>query len=892
MNVQFRLLLTAASVMIAILPHPSLAQAPTVPAASQAAEGRSAIPLDQGWRFHFGDTGEAPAASDFDDAGWEKVAVPHSWNRLGSYGDTRSPQTDNRQGMGWYRLHLQAPALRKGQRVYLDFGAVSKIADVWVNGQHVGTHKGAFARFRFDVTAQWKPGADNIIAVRADNSKPVPGSSTAETLPLAGDFFVHGGMYRAVSLLTLDEASFDPLDYGGPGIYARADNISSDSAQVHILARLRNSGGHGRQLQLTTIIRDASGAQAARSDQPVKLPKGTLEKQVSLTLPSPHRWNGTADPYLYSITAQLSEKGRPVDSVVQPLGIRDYRADVNQGFILNGKHLALHGVSRHQDRPDEGWALTPADHAQDMAFAKEIGANTIRQAHYQHADEWSAEADRAGMVVWAELPYVTSPSVTGGQGSPELWANADQQLRELIRQNYNHPSIMMWSVGNEVDSAKGFAVGKEIMKPLALLQHLNALAKQEDPFRPTVFADCCEELGLVKTAGEMLAGTTDLIGYNRYYGWYYPQPQKAREQLGAQLDHFHAKHPGLPMSLSEYGAGGAITQHSDNLADGYLNFTGTPHPEEYLSWYHEQNWAAIRERPYIFASWVWNLFDFASDLRKEGDSIDLNNKGLVTADRKTRKDAFYFYKAQWSAEPTLYLTGKRYVERAYPSIEVKAYSNAARASLSLNGTPVGEVPCQQGICLWHDVRLRPGDNRAVVTASLNGAALQDEAVWNGPDPAKGIFIHSGSMGSSEISGHRFGSDMFVTGGIPVVLNMGGFAGQRAMAPRAVTAQQPALYDYWREGDAFSYHIPVPNGRWRVTIHSFEPRKALKDPVLMSVDANGRAALAPFDVSKEAGGPMRGLSKTFDVTVANGKLDLDFKGEGGRAVVAAIEVTPR
>lgn len=888
-----KLYLTVASLLALAAPMAAQAGLPPADMARKETAGRQSMTLGSGWRFRFGETGDAPAAPGFDDRSWDSVSVPHSWNRLGSYGTERAPGTDNRQGIGWYRLTMRAPSAGTGpQRHYLDFGAVSKIADIWVNGVHVGTHKGGFARFRLDVTQQWKPGVDNLIAVRADNSKPVAGTSTAETLPLAGDFFVHGGMYRAVSLLTLPDVSFDPLDFGGPGLYARTSAIAADKATVHVLARLRSSAVGDRRLTLVTTIADADGKAVARSERPVRIIKGASEQAIDMVVPSPHLWNGTADPYLYSVRAELVDKGRPIDSVVQPLGIRDFRIDPDRGFFLNGKHVALHGVSRHQDRPDVGWALTRADHAQDMAMAVDMGANTIREAHYQQADEWSDEADRAGMVVWAELPYVTSPSVTGGQGSPELWANAEQQLRELIRQKYNHPSVMMWSIGNEVDSAKGFGVGKEPMKPLALLQHLNVIAKAEDPFRPTIFADCCEGLSLVKTAGEKLAGTADLIGYNRYYGWYYPQPRKAREQLGAQLDILHAKHPKLPISLSEYGAGGATSQHSDNVADGYLNFTGTPHPEEYQSWYHEENWAAIRQRPFVFASWVWNMFDFASDLRKEGDSIDINNKGLVTADRKERKDAFYFYKAQWSSKPTLHLTQKRYTERAYRDITVKAYSNAAKAELILNGSLVGTASCTDGICLWPHVILRPGDNRIVASAEFNGARVSDEANWNGPDPAKGIFVNSGDLGSSVIAGQRYGSDDFVTGGIPVVLNMGGFGGQRLMAPRTVDASIPALYDYWREGDSFSYAIPVGNGRWTVTLDTFEPRKLLTEPVKMRVSVNGKVALPPFDVSKEAGGAMRGLRKQFHVRVTDGVLKLDFAGEGGRAVVAAIAITPR
>ncbi|MBW8753364.1 MAG: beta-galactosidase [Sphingomonadales bacterium] len=863
------------------------AEAPQAAALQAQQSARQSLNLAEGWRFRFGEAGEAPAGIVFDDSGWDRVSVPHSWDVLGEYALKRSADKNNAQGVGWYRLTVDAPPASSGQRQYLDFAAVGAIADVWVNGVHVGQHKGAFTRFRFDVTAQWKPGAANVVAVRADNSKPAVGSSTEDVIPLAGDFFVHGGIYRGVSLITANEAGIDLLDFGGPGVYARTSEVTEGQAFVEVVTRLRNGGTRARTLTVVSKITDDAGAEVAARSVVVPIKAGATGLAApTLNLLHPHIWNGRADPYLYSVTSEVWDRKRLVDRVTQPLGVRSFRMDPNEGFFLNGKYLKLHGVSRHQDREGKGWALTPADHAEDMALIAELGANTIRQAHYKHADEWSAEADKAGMVVWSELPYVTTPSLRGGQGSPALWANAEQQLRETIRQNYNHPSIMMWSIGNEVDAAKGFGVKGDPPKPLALLQHLNQLAKQEDPTRPTTFADCCEEVGMMQTAGEDLAGTADLIGYNRYYGWYYPKPLDARAELAAQMDHFHAKHPALPISISEYGAGGAVSQHSDNVRTGFLNFTGRPQPEEFESFVHEENWPVIRDRKFIFASWVWNMFDFASDLREEGDSVDLNTKGLVTDDRKTKKDAFYYYQAQWSDRPMIHLTGKRYAERAYPVMEVKAYSNAPRAALTWNGQALGEVACGDGVCRWPNVALRAGANAAVVTAQ-NGAT--DSATWTGPDSAKGIFVEAGDLAGHIVAGKRFGSDNFVTGGAPMVLNMGGFGGRRLAPPRSVAAPEPELYDFWREGEAFSYLIPVPNGKWQVTIHTFEPRPAA-DPVTMTVRANGKVALAPFNVKQAAGGTLKGIARSFPVTIKDGVLRLDFAGSGGKAVVAAIEVS--
>ena len=435
----------------------------------------------------------------------------------------------------------------------------------------------------------------------------------------------------------IDKANFDTAVRAQDDLWIThvPGKFSGPIGSVALQIRLRNALPVSRKVRLEQRLVDGAGALVTTTKVNVKLsPGGQTETgwRPAFNFAYPRLWNGTSDPYQYSVVVNVFDGKRLIDTVTQSFGIRTATFDPNKGFSLNFNPLPLHGVSRHQDRQGKGWALTAADHAEDMALIRELGANTVRHAHYQHDDAWSDEADKAGMIVWAELPYVTSPGLNGGQGSPELWANAEQQLRELIRQNYNHPSIAMWSVGNEVDSAKGF--GKATGDPLPLLKHLAAVAKQEDPSRPTTFADCCEDLSIMGMTGQVkLAGATDLIGYNRYHGWYMPEPLKARAQLGVTLDKLHAKHPTLPMSLSEWGAGGALSQHSDDVTSGFLNFIGRPQPEEYQAYAIEQNWLAIRERKYLYASWLWNMFDFASDLRGEGDSFDINTKGLVSFDR-------------------------------------------------------------------------------------------------------------------------------------------------------------------------------------------------------------------------------------------------------------------
>ncbi|NOW48462.1 beta-galactosidase [Novosphingobium sp. SG751A] len=863
--------------------------APMASAASQqAAEaaGRSVQDLTRGWRFHYGaDTPEAAIKPVFDDSQWESVDLPHSWNRIGAYATQRSKGEGNRQGVGWYRLSLQAPAAQAGQRQYLDFAGVGNIAQVWVNGVAVGEHRGAYTRFRFDVTDVWKAGAANTIVVRADNSKPEPGSSTSEILPLAGDFFIYGGLYRGVQLITTQGAGFDLLDFGGPGVYAKATSVDQNAAEVEVLSRLRNNWKDPAKLTAQTVILDAQGKVVTEKIQALALLSNkTGELRQTLHIDHPHLWQGQVDPYRYTVAVTLKKGAQVIDKVVQPLGLRAFRFDPDKGFFLNGKSLALHGVSRHQDIMAKGAALSPQDHEADMAMIEEIGANTIRGAHYPHDDLWYDLADRRGMVMWAEVPYISASSYDGTDGTPATFVNARQQLKELIRQQFNHPSIFMWSTGNEVDASMLYLKTDRPARGQALLKDLSALAREEDPSRPTTFADCCEDSPFSRPDQEALSGFTNLTGYNRYYGWYYGKPG----DYAAELDKLHAKHPALPMSISEYGAGGALTQHSDNPHGGSIAAFGRPHPEEYQSWYHEEAWKGLKSRPYLFATWVWNMFDFASDLREEGDAIDINDKGLVTFDRKEKKEAFYFYQANWSAKPMLYLTGKRYTARAYPVADVKAYSNAAKASLTVNGKRVGEADCKDGICLWPAVHLNGGSNALSVSAQRDGVALQDSVTWMAPDPEAGLSIDVGTLvGHVTADGRRYGSDNYVEGGSTSSLTP-----QMPRMPKGGKVvsgtSDPVLFDTYRSG-AFVYTLPVPDGRWNLVLHMFETSQAMADSRSFAVKVDGMTVLDQFNPAKAAGGILKAVTKVIPITVKGGVTKVEFVKQGGSALLAGLEL---
>jgi beta-galactosidase len=857
-----------------------------------AAPGRSEIALADGWRFHLGAVGGDATAASFDDSGWERIRVPHTWNRVGNYGETRRVDANVTRGVGWYRLKFQAPSAAPGKRLYLQFDAASIVAEVWLNGRKLGAHAGAFSRFRLDATAAIRRGGDNVLTVKVDNSKPAPGSTTEFVVPISGDFFMYGGLYRPVALIVTGAAHIDLLDFGGPGIYGHVTSLSDASAAVAVLARLRNEAVTPADLTVRTTVTDASGKVVARREQRVRLAAGAAgESRADLAIASPHRWNGTGNPYLYRTTVEvIGANGAVLDRVAQPLGLRTVAIDPNRGFILNGKPLRLNGVTRHQDRQDKGWALSDADHAEDMALIREMGANSVRLSHYNQAEPFYDLADRNGVILWAELGLVNLASIPGKADTPpEMKASAEQQLIELIRQNYNHPSVGVWSIGNEITNWASKGITPSNAQPL--MNALDTLAHAEDRTRPTSIAVCCETLPGQKDDGrDTTSGTADTVGYNHYFGWYGAGRVDDAARLGEVMFGLHQMRPNQPVGVGEYGAGGAVTQHTDNIRGGKVESIARPQPEEYEAGVHELAWKGMAAQDFLWGTYVWQMFDATSDLRFEGDSTDINTKGLVTFDRKIMKDAFYFYKAAWTTAPMIYLTSRRYVDRAYPVVDVRAYSNAAKASLTLNGRAVGSSVCSDHVCIWPGVRLDRGDN--VLAASAEGAS--DRIVWryNGPDRA--LHIRAGTLtGATLADGTRYGSDDFFDGGVGTTLNPYTYALYVMPKPekgsrRVLGTDQPDLYASWRSGARFSYALPLPNGRYKVTLHLFDPTETQEGKRVFTVAA-GDGKPVTVDIVAKAGAGMTATMLDLPATVTDGVLRLAFEGKVGDALVSAIDV---
>ncbi len=536
----------------------------------------------------------------------------------------------------------------------------------------------------------------NQLAVRVNNG---PFDDIAQ---ISGDFTVFGGLYRPVHLIETDALCISPLIDGAPGVRVESSDISASSAKVRITTDLSDRRtDRATPASVRTTILAADGKPVATATTPANAPAVTQE----LRIVQPRLWNGTADPHLYTVRVEVVVGGTVRDTVSQPLGLRTLIFDKQKGALLNGRPYRLLGVCRHQDRVGSEWALTEAEQDEDLAIIREMGANAVRLAHYPHSEYFHRICDRAGVLVWAEVPNVNEIRDT-----PEFTANARQQLREMIAQLGNHPSIFAWGLWNELGLNAN---------PTALMKQLDADANRLDPSRPTTAAAD----GRVQEVFPDTVPVTDTIALNKYPGWYEGLPSG----MNALLDNFQ-NYAAQPIGVSEYGAGASIIQHEQGRTRA-PKAAGKWHPEEWQATVHEGAWAAIAKRPFVWGSFVWNMFDFASVGRNEGDLRNVNDKGLVTRVRKVRKDAFFFYKASWSAEPVLYITSRRAAVRVKPETEIKVYSNAEAVTVTFNGVKLPPAERDGVIHRWPGLTLNLGDNTAEASATRGAWTGTDKVVW-------------------------------------------------------------------------------------------------------------------------------------------------------------------
>lgn len=649
---------------------------------------RQDILLNNDWNFRFSHQVQKGTGV--------RVDLPHTWNAQ----DALSGKIDYKRGIGNYEKNLFIRPEWKGKRLFIRFEGVNNIADVFINRRHIGEHRGGYGAFIFEITGKVEYGKENSILVRVNNGEQL------DIMPLVGDFNFYGGIYRDVHLLITDETCISPLDYASPGVRLIQDSVSHRYAKVRAIVDLSNGSSGNQEVELNVRLLDGQRVVKEGTKNVNLSGNEVMQQELTFEIDQPHLWNGRQDPFLYQAEVTLFRNGQMVDRVTQPLGLRFYRIDPDKGFFLNGKHLPLKGVCRHQDRSEVGNALRPQHHEEDVALMLEMGVNAVRLAHYPQATYFYDLMDKNGIIVWAEIPFV-GPGGYNDKGFvdlPAFRANGKEQLKELIRQHYNHPSICVWGLFNELTELGD--------NPVEYIKELNVLAHQEDTTRPTTSAS--NQMG-------DLNFITDAIAWNRYDGWYGGTPA----DLGKWLDRMHKDHPEICIAISEYGAGASIYHQQDSLVKTVP--TSWWHPENWQTYYHIENWKTISSRPYVWGSFVWNMFDFGAAHRTEGDRPGINDKGLVTFDRKVRKDAFYFYKANWNREePMLYLTGKRNTVRTQRLQTITAFTNLSGAELFVNGKSYGKaIPDSYAILEWKNVELEPGENEIKVVSTNKKLPLSD-----------------------------------------------------------------------------------------------------------------------------------------------------------------------
>jgi len=572
---------------------------------------------------------------------WIWVNLPHTWNNI----DGIDGGNDYYRGTCWYANEVDKTEwLPKADEYYLEFRGANSSADVYVNGKHLAHHDGGCSTWRVNVTEEFKNSEKPFVVVSVDNSP------NREVYPQMADFTFYGGLYRDVNIICVNHSHFDLDYYGAPGI-AVTPEVNGKNANVTVEVYTTNVK-EGQTI--TYKLKSACGCVVTEKTVPANKTKTVLEVE------NVHLWHGRKDPYLYTCEVTLNENEEVLDNVSTRFGVRTFRIDPNEGFFLNEEYYPIRGVSRNQDRWGKGNALSKEDHKEDMELIAEVGATTIRLAHYQHDQYFYDLCDEYGMVIWAEIPYISDHMPTGRE-------NTISQMKELVAQNYNHPSIVVWGLSNEI-SMKGSS--EDLLENHRIL---NDLCHEMDKTRLTTIA-CVSMCSM----DDPYVQIPDVVSYNHYFGWYGGDTT----MNGPWFDKFHAKHPNIPIGCSEYGCE-ALNWHTSNPTQG-------DYTEEYQAYYHEELIKQLFTRKYIWSTHVWNMFDFGADARAEGGENGQNHKGLVTMDRKYKKDSFYAYKAWLSDDPFVHLCGKRYVDRVEDVTKVTVYSNLPEVELFANGVSLGK----------------------------------------------------------------------------------------------------------------------------------------------------------------------------------------------------------
>lgn len=642
---------------------------------------RNVINLKEGWKFVQQDVG-LPEIYPVD---WTDVNLPHTWNAV----DGHDGNGNYDRGSYWYARRFATPLQPlTGGRVYVEVLAAGQQASVYVNGKKAAYHEGGYSIFRADITDLCKDDEENLLVINCSNEY------KDSVYPQSADFTFYGGLYRGVNLISVPNTHFDLDYYGGCGLTVTPVPDGQGGAEFRLKAYVTNPD---ENFTVLYSVCDKEGREAAAGTRPAD------DTELKLYVPDVNLWS-IDDPYLYTVTATLQRRNEAYDEVSVRAGVRSFSCTPDKGFILNGVQTPLRGVSRHQDQLYKGNALSREDHYLDAELIKELGANTIRLAHYQHSQDFYDACDELGFIVWAEIPFISVFNK-----DPKAHQNCISQMKELITQNYNHPSICFWGVSNEI------LIGGISEKLVDNHKELNDLCHKMDPTRLTTIAHVT-----MTPVDSPMHKITDVISYNHYFGWYGGK----MEDNGPWLDRFHEKHPDLCLGMSEYGCEGVITNHGPKPAC-------KDYSEEYQALYHEHMAKVFDERPWIWSTHVWNMFDFGCAARNEGGVAGRNNKGLMTMDRKTKKDAYFIYQAYWTTKPMVHICGRRYAQRAGETTQVRVYSNQPTVALFINGR-LAETKTESKVFVF-SVALEEGQNILLAKAGSVKDSITLEKVEKEPE---------------------------------------------------------------------------------------------------------------------------------------------------------------
>ena len=815
--------------------------------------------FNDGWRFAYEPSSD-PAAVGFDDAGWQRVTVPHTWNAEDAFDKVEG----YRRGVGWYRKAFAVPTAWADRRLFLYFEGANQVAEVFVNGERQGQHVGGYTAFAFDVTDAVRIGAPNALAVRVDNRH------DDDVPPLNADFTFYGGLYRDVWLIATDPVHVDLLDYASPGVYLDTPHLADSDPTIRLRTRVTNDGAESVEVNVLHWLLDAEGNDVARVSEPLTVPAGeTVEQTQRMAVESPQLWSPD-DPVVYRVLTEAVREGGGGDAVFNPLGFRWMTAD-GDGFELNGEPLSLWGTNRHQDFPGFGNALPDGYHRRDVQIVKDTGFNFLRLAHYPQDPAVLEAADALGLAVWEEIPVVNTITM-----SEAFAANAERMLVEMIRQHYNHPAVVMWGYMNEVllrmpnPLPEGYVAAVR-----GLAERLDAVAKREDPHRLTAMAFSNGEV--VMDSG--LQDVADVFGMNLYFGWYYDD----FAALGTFLDSLHVAHPDRPLMISEYGAGTDERVHS--AAPHAFDFS-----VEHGAAFHRASFEQIHARPWLVGSAVWNQFDFGSSHRQDTKNA-INQKGLYFFDR-TPKDIAHWYRAVLSDEPVLHLE-REHTRRVgndhgdeWQTLQV--YTNQPVIELLHDGRSLGTQDPADAVVTW-DVALHDGVNRFLARTPDGKLTDAVEVHYDNYDACLE------SAAPCRIAGN-LGGAYSVTGpaGLVYVADTGplgeGSARHRTHHRMYGTDLDP-LFQAYRTMGSGDQRVPMAltPGEYSLTLGFMEPEHDEPGRRVFSVLIDGVPVIHDLDLAAEAG-RWTAVERTVRLTVAESReVVLDFVPTVGEPVLSALVI---